>query len=696
MNNRYFYLLSYFIFISFHVFAQKDSIQTVEEVIVTATRSERILATLNMPVLLITQKQIQQMGALRLGQVLQEQTGLAIINDHGQGIQMQGLAPEYTLILIDGEPLIGRTAGTLELSRLAVGNIKQIEIIKGATSSLYGSEALGGVINIITENPKQQKISFSSRYGTNQTSDLGLNASFQNKKWGGSLFLNRYGSLGYDFTPESFGKTVEPFSNYTFQSKIQYEFSSKIKLSISGRYFIENQESNFDVGNTQNAAFVTGKGSIRDFNFNPSVTWRISDKWKAYMRLYQSVYETQSYLNYLSDNTEYDKTFFKQSFLRPEVQTEYFISEKHILTLGLGNTWETVEATRYEGKKAFQTQYAYTQYEFLPTKKWNITFGSRFDHHTVYGSQLSPKVSLQYDMNKYIALRGSLGRGFKAPDFRQLYLNFTNTVAGYSVFGTEELPFILQNLQAQNQIAEVLLAPSEIGKLKAETSTSYNIGAKIKPSDKWTVNVNLFRNKLENMIESQIVAIRTTGQSIFSYRNLNNIFTQGLETDISYKLNQFIQISGGYQFLEAKDKEILNKIEKGEIFKRDANTLTTTRVSKNEYGGLFGRSKHMLNFKIFYENAQKGITANLRAVYRGKYGLGDRNGNLILDETNEYVTDYWTFHFSASKDFWKKRLKGQIGVDNILNYKDVQNIPSLAGRLYWAILQWQIQKNTTK
>ncbi|KOY87386.1 colicin I receptor [bacterium 336/3] len=695
MNNKSFYLLSYFIFISFNVFAQKDSVQ-LEEVVVTATRSERTLAALNMPVLLITQKQIQQMGALRLGQVLQEQTGLVIINDHGQGIQMQGLAPEYTLILIDGEPLIGRTAGTLELSRLAVGNIKQIEIIKGATSSLYGSEALGGVINIITENPKQQKISFSSRYGTNQTSDLGLNASVQNKKWGGSVFMNRYGSLGYDFTPESFGKTVEPFSNYTFQSKIQYEFSPKVKLGISGRYFSENQDSNFDVGNTQNPAFVTGKGSIKDFNFNPSVTWRISDKWKSYIRLYQSVYETKSNLNYISDNEEFDKTFFKQRFLRPELQTEYFISEKHILTLGLGNTWEAVEATRYEGKKSFQTQYAYTQYEFLPTKKWNITFGSRFDNHTVYGSQLSPKLSLQYDVNKYIALRGSVGRGFKAPDFRQLYLNFTNTVAGYSVFGSEELPSLLQNLQAQNQIAEVLLAPTEIGKLKAETSTSYNIGAKIKPSAKWTVNVNLFRNELKNMIESQIVAIRTTGQSIFSYRNLNNIFTQGLETDMSYKLNQYIQISGGYQFLEAKDREVLDKIEKGEIFKRDANTFITTRISKNEYGGLFGRSKHMFNFKIFYENTQKGITANIRAIYRGKYGLGDRNGNLILDETNEYVVDYWTFHFATSKDFWKKRLKGQVGIDNMLNYKDIQNIPSLAGRLYWASIQWQIQKNTTK
>ena len=68
----------------------------------------------------------------------------------GEGIQMQGLDAQYVLILIDGVPLVGRSAGTLDLNRISVGNIKQIEVVKGASSSLYGSDALGGVINIIT------------------------------------------------------------------------------------------------------------------------------------------------------------------------------------------------------------------------------------------------------------------------------------------------------------------------------------------------------------------------------------------------------------------------------------------------------------------------------------------------------------------------------------------------------------------
>ena len=88
--------------------------KNLEEVVVTATRSERTLASLPMPVTLIGQKQIKAMGSLRLNEVLAEQTGLFIQNDHGQGIQIQGFSPDYTLILLDGEPLVGRTAGTLD------------------------------------------------------------------------------------------------------------------------------------------------------------------------------------------------------------------------------------------------------------------------------------------------------------------------------------------------------------------------------------------------------------------------------------------------------------------------------------------------------------------------------------------------------------------------------------------------------
>jgi outer membrane receptor for ferrienterochelin and colicins len=127
---------------------------------------------------LVSKKEIQSVNSLRLSDILNEQTGLITVPDFGggEGIQLQGLDSQYTLILVDGVPLVGRSAGTLDISRITVGNIKQIEIVKGASSSLYGSEALGGVINIITENPKQGfNGEINSRVGSFDTYDSSIN-----------------------------------------------------------------------------------------------------------------------------------------------------------------------------------------------------------------------------------------------------------------------------------------------------------------------------------------------------------------------------------------------------------------------------------------------------------------------------------------------------------------------------------------
>lgn len=136
---------------------------SANEIVVTATRTEKKLGNVAVPVTLISSKQIAQAGSVRLADILQEQAGLYITTGFGAGVQMQGLNPDYTLILLNGEPLVGRTAGILDLNRITVGNIKQIEIVKGPSSSLYGSEAMAGVINIITTTPIKNELALSAR-----------------------------------------------------------------------------------------------------------------------------------------------------------------------------------------------------------------------------------------------------------------------------------------------------------------------------------------------------------------------------------------------------------------------------------------------------------------------------------------------------------------------------------------------------
>src|SRR5690606_31726982 len=105
----------------------------------------------------------------------------------------------------------------------------------------------------------------------------------------------------------------------------------------------------------------------------------------------------------------------------------------------------------------------------------------------------------------------------------------------------------------------------------------------------------------------------------YSYYNLHEVFTQGLESEFSWEPQSTWLLSIGYQYLNAKDKEVLDQLDRGEVFARDTETQVTRRVGKQEYGGLFNRSKHMANAKVFYHHDAKGLTANVRVVYRGRY-----------------------------------------------------------------------------
>ena len=151
----------------------QDSLR-LDEIVITATKTERSLSKIPLPVTSISAKEIHALGSSRLQDVLLEQVGINIvpqINGLGNGLQLQGLNPDYTLILIDGEPVVGRYTGSLELNRITAGEIKKIEIVKGPSSSLYGSDALAGVVNIITHKSLTNKLTAQIKYAERNTLD---------------------------------------------------------------------------------------------------------------------------------------------------------------------------------------------------------------------------------------------------------------------------------------------------------------------------------------------------------------------------------------------------------------------------------------------------------------------------------------------------------------------------------------------
>jgi outer membrane receptor for ferrienterochelin and colicins len=696
---------------------ESDTLVTrqLETLIVTATRNERTLGALPMPVSLISKNQIRTMGSLRLNDILTEQTGLVVVpqvNAQGNGIQIQGFNPDYTLILIDGEPIIGRYTGSLELSRIAVGNIKQIEIVKGPSSSLYGSDALAGVINIITERPQGTRGNAAIRYGTNNTLDVNGDIGFVKKKLGVYVYGNRYHTDGYDLSPQNFGNTVSPFTNYTLNSKITYKFSPSTDLSVAGRFFNEDQVFRFEVESNGSRIRTAGNGNTQDWNFNPVLTHRFSNKLKAIARFYSTHYKTETYLDLETDGSRYYEDDFRQSFTRPELNAEYFFNEKNILTLGGGYINEQVQTSRYgdEEKRSQETSYGFFQHEWLPMEKLSVIAGGRYDYNTIYGGQFSPKLSSRYELNKKVTFKVSGGVGFKAPDFRQLYFNFNNSAAGgYSVLGTEVAIDRLAELDAAGQIQTYLFDPAQLGNLQAERSISINAGATVEILPLLKMDLNVFHNSINNLIETQAVAITTSGQSIYSYRNILRAYTQGLESNFSYPVAKNLNLSFGYQLLYAKDKDVLEDVKAGEVYWRDPVTLVTKRLKPSEYFGLYNRSRHMGNVKLFYNHQPSGWEGSLRVIYRGIYGIGDIRGNIqgevippsdtnsnsILDVYDEFVPGYALVNLSVAKTI-KHSLRFQLGVDNLFDYTEPVLIPNLPGRLYYGLVSYTFSKKNVQ
>jgi outer membrane receptor for ferrienterochelin and colicins len=665
----------------------REEAEALDDVVVTATRTARAVDEIPVPVQLIDNEQIERIGSLRLDEVLQEQTGLQMISDHGSGLQMQGLSSDYILILIDGEPVIGRTAGTIDLSRLTVNNIERIEIIRGPSSSLYGSEAMAGVVNIITKgNDIGWQGSLGTQYRSFNTLDAQVDAGFRNERLSVRMFANRLSSQGYDLTPESVSQTLAPYQAFTLGPKLSYKISEQLQLNISSRFYRESSNDQLDLNIDGADTRLNSFNQRSDWNVLPVLEFRPNERHKLQLRQYLSGYETLSELTYGEGGASYDLSTFHQTFQRSEAQYDWYQSDAHIITAGAGYLGEDVEATRYADDNRFTSTYAFAQYQWQPSDRWNIVAGGRFDAHSAYADRLSPKLAIGYQPKSWLHVRASFGGGYKAPDFRQLLLAFTNPVAGYSVLGSRVVQDEFARLQEQGQIDRIFIDPSTIKEISAESSLAYNLGVDIKPKENIHWQVNLFYNDIQDLIEVAPIARKVNGQNIFSYFNFAEVITQGVETQLDYDPYPAWSFSLGYQYLDSRDQQAYEQIENGEIFGRNANNRTVA-ITTEDYGGLFNRSRHSGNAKVFYTNTRHQFDVNLRALYRGRWGIGDFNGNTVLDADNEYADGYWLFNLAGRKHFgdW---LSLEAGVNNLFGQTTI-NEPALAGRIFFAGVQFK-------
>ncbi|GAA6765640.1 TonB-dependent receptor [Flavobacterium sp. CGRL1] len=675
----------------------KTSVKNNPETLINAQYSA-------MPVTVIDRKTIELMGSRRLDEILKEQTGIAVVNNisggaRSVGVQMQGFGSEYIMVLIDGQPMVGRNNGNFDLSRISVSNIERIEIIKGASSSLYGSEALGGTINIITRHGViDPQIQASLSYGSLNIIDATLEGEtpFLKNKGTANIAANYYRTDGFNTNSKYIqGTTSPPYDNYSLQGRSRYQVNENSYLTLSGRYGLRRSFMQKDFG----LGHISGDNQDeQDLNLSVSFDHRFNSKLRSITRYYLTNYTADMSVAWQQSDNSVSQDVFRQTLHRVEQQFSYSHNNTYQLVGGIGGSIENMNDNALNGVNSLQTFFSYVQGEWTPFQKLKAVGGLRYDYTNNFGGRLNPSFGLQYFITPKLTFKAGIGTGFKAPDFKTNYLVFYNSSSNYLVIGNAVLAPTLQQLQQDGQISEIrqYVLNQTAGNLQAEKSTSYNAGLVVEPSKKFKAEGNVFYHKITNQINSIQVATGSNNRIIYTYQNLPEAVNKGFEIGLKFSPIKSLEISAGYQYLIAQDLSVKDSIRAGKWPYNqnihDPATGNSYKPRPKDYWGIENRSRHMANTAVFYRYEPWKISASVRVNFRGKYPFGDRNGNQFIDKYDLFVKEYWLTNASLEKRLLKDHLSIRFTADNIFNYTDPL-MPGQPGRILLAGLSYRFFKD---
>jgi outer membrane receptor for ferrienterochelin and colicins len=659
-----------------------------------------------MPVRVITRREIELMGSRRLDEVLKEQTGIAMVNDiaggsRAIGVQIQGFSSNYVMVLIDGQPMLGRNSGNFDLSRISVTNIERIEIIKGASSCLYGSDALGGAINIITRHGAIAPQAHASvLYGTLNTVDATLEGETPFAHQRGSVVLsgNYYRTDGFNtdtkyLTAES--TTFPPYENYSFQGRARYRITKDGTFGITGRYATRHSNM-FNAWSDETG--IADSQTDQDINASASYDHHFGTNLRSMTRYYFTRFQTDMQAEWLQQGTLANAEKFGQQAHRIEQQLTYTPASTLKLTGGVGGSTEVMDNQELDNKHALYTAFAFLQTEWKPADRMQTTLGIRYDYTNVYRGHVSPSFGVQYHINSTLLAKAGIGAGFKAPDYKMRYQVFYNPAANYLVVGSDRIADVIQAMESSGELSfkNSYMLNQVSGNLQAERSLSNNIGLVWNPSPKWQTELSVFYHRINDQINTVIVGGTTSFSNIYSYRNLPKAENKGLEVSTIYQATTDLQLSAGYQYLIAKDLSVLDSIRAGRWPYNQTINNPITGESRaptvKDYWGIEDRSRHMLNLKALYEYRPWEMNFNLRANIRGKYPFQETTANGFIDEYDEFVPDHVLINLTIEKNLWNKKLTLRLIADNLLDFTH-RNMLGQPGRVILGGLSYRWLKD---
>ena len=640
-------------------YAQTDVWRTdsLQEVVVTGTGTQHLLKDAPVQTEVISHRQLQQYAGKSIEDILSGLTASFEFseNDMSSRLQMNGLGNSYVLILIDGRRLHGDNGGENDLSLIDPHNIEKIEIVKGASSALYGSDAIAGVINIITKKHREQGIMLenTSRFGSygdiRQHDGIALNigrlssyTNFQLQHSDGwqNTSEEAPSQTEYHIT-DSRNMTVNRHTNWQIAERLTYQLTPGLELYADGSIYWKRIYR--PCGHHPGVDVKTWDLQYDNASLSAGGKWKLNDTdiitldadWKrhAYNYVYTDTTLTDGYVNgrftnyfpYFPDDKELQSD---QRLTNISLKGVFDLPYEQRLSAGFDYRYDWLKAPmRVAGGKATDnTEAIYLQDELSLLDPLHLTTGLRLTRNEGFGFRLTPKLSAMLKLGDGLRLRATWSQGFKTPTPKELYYQYIKNMNGvYLYLGNTDL--------------------------KAQHSNYFGVSAEYSVGH-LTVTVAPYYNKVNDMITLVTIPTKQAPGDLISkynpirvrqYQNMEDAKTYGVDVTVRYQTKSFTA-GGSYSYLDTEANQYDSE--------NDVILPVTIDGMAHHKASVYATWNHQ-----FSKSYQLGVGLYGRMSSKRYYQIdGDGKGyQLWRISTNHQIGKLWRI---------------DAGVDNIFNFVD--------------------------
>ncbi|MGF1644632.1 MAG: TonB-dependent receptor plug domain-containing protein [Thiotrichales bacterium] len=630
--------------------AADEANRWLDTVVVTGTRTERALLDVPVRTEVVSREALETTHARDLADALRHQPGLLLQEIHGKSgteVWLQGLNADRVLVLVNGRPVSASTGSTVDLSQLSVGEIDRVEIVKGAVSALYGSSAMGGVVNIITRRPSAPwsyivagdvgSFGDKNRGAATKPSSRHavLDLSANSDRLGARLSADLRDSDGFDLDKSTFRYEGDAGPKFNLNGELAWRYSTDNEITFTPAYYREDLVNGF-------ADTAPGIGEIRkekrEFAERATGTLafrhrtELGSKFSGYV-MHES-FDNQTAQDVIATPEVEQERNAQLGFDKAEIQWDQPLGESQLLTLGLVAFDSDLEqsAVRRDGGRVLEIREIspgarqrniefFAQNDIFIGEHWELLPGLRIQDDREFGSHLAPKLNLMYRPSIFAPfetrVRAGIGSGYRTPNLKERFFVFDHSQLGYMVLGN----------------------PS----LNPEQSMSYQAGFEISHANGSRAEFSLFHNDIEDLIDTGLdqTASALSGLQVFKYINIARARTRGAELSFGHAFSRTLSVDLGYSYLDTLDRDT-------------GHALTR-------------RPEHQITAALDWRLPVTDSLVSLRATHQTEE---------FIDGQNTLVSPGWTRVDLKLNQPIRHGLKFYLGIDNL---NDEHRDPARAG-----------------